>query len=258
VTTTDMPGPLPDDLYERVGALLEHPVLRANPELGVQITRLARAAWETGSAARATWETGSAARPADAITSVLDAFGATPQTRAKLGEAIGWTPAPPGPASPRPAGDPAKMFYRNIIHVTVLSRGPWDPADIENLSLVYHATDDGDCVGDVGSVLLNQRVTAPLMEELLAGAGSEPGFLLPDAGDPEVCSCGQTEDSPGFPLRCVNCGDRLPGTVADCTTCGEVIVVTADGRWCIPGEDPRTGELCGPAGHTPARSEGES
>jgi hypothetical protein len=191
VTTTDMPGPLPDDLYERVGALLEHPVLRANPALGVQITSLARAAWEAAGSA--------VARPADAITSVLDAFGATPQTRAKLGEAIGW--APPGPASPRPVGDPAKMFYRNIIRVTVLSRGPWDAADIENLSLVYHATDDGDCVGDVGSVLLNQRVTAPLMEELLAGAGSEPGFLLPDAGDPEVCSCGQTEDSPVRQLR---------------------------------------------------------
>jgi hypothetical protein len=73
----------------------------------------------------------------------------------------------------------AQKYYRTVIEVEVLSAGPDDPEDLEQ---VHHDIGEGDCSGK-WRITASEDVTADRLADLLEAQGSEPGFLLDPDGE---------------------------------------------------------------------------
>ncbi|MDE1821056.1 MAG: hypothetical protein KGJ23_08065 [Euryarchaeota archaeon] len=66
-----------------------------------------------------------------------------------------------------------KKFYRTIIKVEVLSPGPYNVPDLDQ---VFRDITDGDCSGSV-SVAKSEEVSAARMKKLLEKQDSDPAFF---------------------------------------------------------------------------------
>jgi len=67
-----------------------------------------------------------------------------------------------------------KEFYRTVVEVEILSRGPYDPDTLEEVS---HDITKGDCSGS-WAIKTSEEVPEEEMAELLVEQGSDPAFLF--------------------------------------------------------------------------------